>query len=175
VVEGVILTDCRFDFFNYQAEKDCVVLVKEENLGEWDTLIPAFTHCNTYYSGENQSVLANPNDFYYRYMALLRLRGVRGEEIERYMIDKKSEIEHALQYQLQRTLGFSDPKLEERLRVMPADYREFIKNDFGAQLSRFRLDYIMSEGKLSPEVLAQLPNTQEITSFHGLMIYKFKP
>lgn len=162
-----------FDFFNTQADKDCVVLVKEENIGEWSNFITTFTHCNTYYSGENQSVLANPDDFYHRYLSLLRLRGVSGEEIEKYILDNKSEVEHALQYQLQRTLGFPDLRLEKRLSSMPEDYRKFVANDFYTELSKFKIDYILSEGELSEEIKKEFNNLKKVYSKNNIFIYQF--
>jgi hypothetical protein len=162
-----------FDFFN-KAEKDSVVLVNEKELGWWSVLIPAFTHCNTYYSGSNQSVLANPDDFYHRYLSVLRLKGVQGENIEEYMLENKTEVNGALHYQLQRTLGFPDPKLEKRLASMPEDYQEFVKEDFYTQLSKFRIDYILSEGELSEGVLELLPNLERVESIHEMIIYEFE-
>lgn len=161
-----------FDFFNNQAEKDCVVLIREE-LNFWDNLIPTFTHCNLYYSSENQSVLADPDDFYHRYLSVLRLKGVRAEDIEKFISENKSQVESALQFQLQRTLGFSDPKLEKRILSMPEDYREFTQEVFFTQLSRFHIDYIMSEGTLDDGVLQLLPNLKEVYTIHGIVIYKF--
>lgn len=161
-----------FDFFNNQAQKDCVVLSNEAKLGSWSNLIPAFTHCNSYYSGENQSVLANPQDFYYRYLAIVRLRGVAKDGIEKYIDENKSEVQHALQYQLQRTLGFPDPRMEKRLANMPKDYKELLEQDFYTQLSKFRIDYILSEGELGADVVEALPELEEIRSINGIFIYK---
>lgn len=164
-----------FDFFNNKAGRDSVILVNEKKTGLLNVMIPAFTHCNLYYSSENQSVLADPDDFYYRYLSVLRVKNIRAEEIERYMLENKIEVENALQYQLQRTLGFPDPKLEQRLLNMPKDYREFVTEDFYTQLSRFRIDYIMSEGTLDDGVLQLLPNLKEVYTIHGIVIYKFLP
>lgn len=160
-----------FDFFN-EAEKDCVVLVEEKELDWWSINILAFTHCNLYYSGENQSVIANPDDFYYRFMASLRISGVDGDDIEQYIERNKNQVESALQYQLQRTLGYPDHKLEERLLEIPEDYRRFVKEDFYTQLSKFRIDYILSQGELNEDIIANFSNLEKVRTIEDIVIYK---
>jgi len=162
-----------FDFFN-QAEKDCVVLTKEEKLGWWSNLILAFTHCNSYFSYDNQSVLTNPDDFYHRYLSILRAGGLQPDNIEEFIEKNRGEIVPALQYQLQGTLGFSDYRLEERLSKMPEDYRKFVEEDFYTQLSKFRIDYILSEGELSEGVMNGLSNLEKVESINDMVIYRFK-
>jgi hypothetical protein len=160
-----------FDFFN-DAEKDCAVLSLDTYGERMSVLIPAFTHCNSYYSGENQSVLADPEDFYHRYLVLLRAKGVKTEGIVKYISDNKSEVEHALQYQLQRTLGFEDKKMEEKLLSLPDDYQEFMKGNFYDQLKRFRIDYILTKDGLEDSVLRDLPVLEEVNFDDGSVVYK---
>lgn len=161
-----------FDFFN-NAEKDCVVLARETSKTKWSNLLVAFTHCNTYFSSENQSVLTNPDDFYFRYLSLLRIKGVKPEDIEDYVVQNKKEVSNALQYQLQYTLGMPDLKFEKRLSEMPGDYREFMKKDFYTELTKFRIDYVLSEGVLDEKMLKDLPNLREMYNKNNIFIYQF--
>ncbi|MBI2989739.1 MAG: hypothetical protein HYY51_00930 [Candidatus Magasanikbacteria bacterium] len=160
-----------FAFFNTQAQKDCVVLINEEDISWWSNLIPAFTHCNTYHSGENQSVLADPEDFVYRYMSVLRLRGITKDSIHGYLATHKQEVEHALQFQLQHTLGLPDPKLQTRFERFADDYIRFMDTDFLEALSRFRIDYILSEGPLDKTVFASLSSLNLVFEEHEMAVF----
>ena len=40
-------------------------------------------------------MLADPDDFYHRYLSVLRLNGVREEDIEKFIFENKSEVESA--------------------------------------------------------------------------------
>ncbi len=163
-----------FSFFN-SVEKECAVLSTDLGGDRWSNLIPAFTHCNSYYSTENQSVLTNPDDFYHRYLSLLRIRGVDGADINRYIEENRDEASSSLQYQLQRTLGFPDLKLDKRLSELPGQYVEFLKQDFYTELSVFKIDYVLSEGRLKEDILNDLPNLSEVYSNNGIFIYQFLP
>lgn len=163
-----------FNFLNQQAKKDSVVLINSSEVDFPSSFLLAYTHCNLYFSGENQSVLANPDDFYFRYLVLLRTRGVTADNIEEYITENNDEVANALQYQLQRTLGFPDLKYEQRLAKLPIDYRTFLKKDFHDILSKFRIDYIISTGELNTKLLTELPGLHKMFAFNGFVVYKLE-
>ena len=108
-------------------------------------------------------------------MSLLRIRGVDGADINRYIEENRDEASSSLQYQLQRTLGFPDLKLDKRLSELPGQYVEFLKQDFYTELSVFKIDYVLSEGRLKEDILNDLPNLSEVYSNNGIFIYQFLP
>lgn len=165
-----------FDFLNNNAPKDCVVLVDDNGAKNsfWHKLIPAFTHCNTYFSDERTSVIAPPDRFYHNYLSLLRIRGINAEEIDKYLVDNQGEPAGYLYYQLQYSLGYKDLKLEEVLKKLPGDYKEFVKRDFYKELKKYRIDYILSVGPLDKMVIKSLPTLQSVFEKNNFYIYTLK-
>ncbi|MBI5412996.1 hypothetical protein HZA42_01440 [Candidatus Peregrinibacteria bacterium] len=162
-----------FDFLNKSMFGNCVVLSIDSD-GFWDELIPAFTHCDTYISGERTSVIAPPERFYHNYMVLLRLRGVTVEGIEDYLKLHHAEAEGYLYYQLQYTLGYHDVRLNSLLARLPNDYKIFLKNDFYQELKKYRVDYLLSDGPLMSSVVKSLPPLKKVFSAHNIDIFVFQ-
>jgi len=170
-----------FDWLNSQ-EKDCVVLsVGGEDLDqvrEIKGMIPAFTHCNQYAYSWFYSLV--PEDrIYYSYLVNLRLRGVTSQGIEDYIKKNRAEANVFLSsnwkgfYQIKNFPDFEDKKLSERLKNLPADYRAFLKKDFGTELEKYRLDYILSIGPLREDIKNQLTNLKLATEIDGIFLYQF--
>ena len=168
-----------FSWLNRQ-KRDCVVLVNEtsEEMAHLNTLIPAFTHCNRYASSELVS-LAPPDRNINQYLALLRLRGVSGEDIEDYLRERRSEAVGYMYSNWQGLFGvkdfpdFRDELLTERLREFPALYRAFLTHDFRAELQKYKLDYILSDAPLPERIAAQFPELRSVFKSGGNIIYSF--
>ena len=64
-------------------------------------------------------------------------------------------------------------KGEERIKNFPRDYREFYAKDFRQTLSKYRLDYILSDGSLSPSIQTELSGLKEVWNSNDVFIYKF--
>lgn len=160
-----------FEYLN-SAEKDCVVFASQGET-ETSTLITAYTHCNTYFSGERH-VIANPARFYHNYMALLRLRGVDEKTIDSYLDKNLSEAKAYLYGTITYSLGFPDPKLEAALKNLPRDYKEFMRKDFAEELKKYRLDYILEERPIPQTVKNSLP-LQKAYQDTNFVLYSFLP
>ncbi|MDO8564795.1 MAG: hypothetical protein Q7R88_02250, partial [bacterium] len=166
-----------FDFLNVQV-KDCVVLVDEssEEMSRLNTLIPAFTHCNVYSSTELFALIA-PDRGFYNYAARLRLRGITPNSIDSYLSAHERQAAGYLYSNWQGLFGvkdfpdFTDALLPERLAAFPKEYRDYAAGDFKAQLGRYRLDYILSDGPLLPQVARELPQLQKIFDKDGIILY----
>lgn len=161
-----------FDFLNTHAPKDCVVFANQREI-ELSTLITAYTHCNTYFSGERH-VIAPPERFVHNYLSLLRLRGVEAAEIDEYLSENVSEAKAYLHYTITYTLGFSDPKLDAEIVGLPLRYKAFMRKDFYEELQKYRVDYIFTETPLSPAVRASLP-LESVFEEGGLVLYALRP
>ena len=170
-----------FDWLN-DKEKDCVVLVRKSNAKEskLDNLIPAFTHCNTYASSWVYTLMSSERP-QFNYAIVLRLNGVKGEEIDQYLIENKNQAGGYLfsnwlglyNYPAKDFPDFSDLLLEERLKKFPEDYRIFLKKDFKEELEKYKIDYILSVGKLDKNIINQLRNTELAFQLNDLFVYSF--
>jgi hypothetical protein len=168
-----------FNWLNSQ-NKDCVVLVKDETVGQYDLndLIPAFTRCNVYGSTWAYNLLSSER-MHYSYLVLLRMKGVTAETIEDYIKQNRMEAIGYLfpdwksLYGIKQFPDFVDTKLEERLRKLPNDYRQFMEKDFASELNKYRLDYVLFLGPPKKEVLKQLPSLKLIWQKENIYIYDF--
>ncbi len=149
-----------FQWLNKQP-KDCVVLVYDTTNFSFNELVLAFSHCNLYES--NEFFLLMPEDrIYHNYLVHLRLKGVSADEIENYIQENKGEIHNYLfsnwagAHGLPEFPDFTDPKLEERIKKLPQDYRQFLQKEFRTELSKYKLDYILSAGPIPKSVITQL-------------------
>ena len=162
-------------------EKDCVVFVNETDgrASVLAGLIPAFTHCNVYASTWVHSLMPTKRS-YHSYFAALKLREVPPDTINQYIKENGSEIVGYLfsnwkgLYNSPDFPDFSDPQLEQRIKEFPEQYREFSKKDFRNELEKYRLDYIVSFGKLNPPLIKslKLEKVFEVTA-PGIVVYTF--
>ncbi len=163
-----------FDHINKNTEPDCVILVKEDGVfNQWSNWIPAFTHCNTYISGE-RFVIAPLERFVHNYLTLLRLRGVSGDDIDAYLASHRAEAHGLLYYQLQSTLGYPDPKFDALFEELPSTYREFMKKDFRKAVERYRVDYVLSVGPLDVEVQKELSPLKGVFEDGQILLFSWK-
>lgn len=165
-----------FAWFNEQP-KDCVILVNNKtrvyNLTE---LLPAFTHCNVYDS-YTVYLLMPDERIYHNTLVNLRLKGVSAEGIEAYMKANETDMRVRLASNWQGIFGitefpdFYDHALDQRMREFPENYKEFLRKDFGAELRKYKLDYILSVGPLDKPVIKQLPNIKLVWQQEDTYIY----
>lgn len=168
-----------FAFLNEQ-EKECVVLVNETSpeLSELNILIPAFTHCNRYASGEFSALIPDERATD-SYLSLLRLRGVSANDIGEYLRTERSEAKGYLHSNWQGLFGvrdfpdFSDPLLEKRLQEFPYVYRLFLKKDFRTALKKYRLDYILSASSLDEQTIRRVTGLKRLLESGGNILYAF--
>ncbi len=158
------------NFFN-DAPKDCVVLVKEKNINELSNIIPMFTHCNTYFSPEVEGVLMPPERIQHNYMTILRLRGVMPTTLNDYIQSNKEEVALRLQFELYRTAGQPDQKLNDLLLQFPKMYANFYQVPFANELHTYKIDYILSEDDLAANVKSQLPGLTLVFSDGRYYVY----
>ncbi|MDD4901336.1 MAG: hypothetical protein PHS62_04540 [Patescibacteria group bacterium] len=169
-----------FNWLNQQ-KKDCVVLVKEPEHAwyELNDLISGFTHCNIYASEQTYSLMPYERS-HFNYLVNLRLKGVSAENIEEYM--KENEVEVATYlfsnwrgvYNLADFPDFPDLLLAERIKKFPQDYREFLKKNFGQELRKYQIDYILSVDPLTSELSSQLGGVRQEFNSGNVFIYALK-
>lgn len=161
-------------------EKDCVVLAneKKEEPHLLTGLIPAFTHCDVYASAWSFSLMPLERS-YYNYAVLLRMRGIEPARIETYVKEHSPEAKDFLFSDWKDLYGVSDfpdfvsQPWDERVARFSARYREFFAQDFKEALNTYRLDYLVSQGELSPKMLGELHNPEMVFQANNVFIYRF--
>lgn len=168
-----------FDWLNNQP-KDSVVFVLDEtnNFYNLNGLVPAFTHANVYASTWAYNLI-DPDRIYDSYLAGLRLKAVTADGIDNYIKENRAEAAGFLfsnwkgLYGIKQFPDFSDSLLEERLKQLPENYKEFYAKDFRQALSKYRLGYIAVAGDLKDSVKQQLPGLKLLENFNGVRVYQF--
>jgi hypothetical protein len=168
-----------FTWFNREP-KDCVILVNNPpEIYKLTELLPAFTHCNMYFSYSVFSLMPDER-IYHNNLADLRLQGVTAENIDNYMKENETEMQVRLASNWQGMLwtpefpDFHDYILDERMKKFPQDYKTFLNNNFEDELNKYKLDYILSVGPLNQTILNQLPHINLVFNFQDIYIYNFK-
>lgn len=161
-----------------QQEKDCVILLGNipAEVSNLDTLITAFTHCNIYNSNIVESFMPDERALHSYFVHLL-FRGVTAENVEQYVQENEDETRGYLFSNWKSLYGvtdfpdFKDTKLEKRISDLPQNYREFLSKDIRAELNRYRLDYILSDGPLNPRVIRIFPDLRKVFEKDAIVIY----
>ncbi|MEK7531795.1 MAG: hypothetical protein AAB545_02625 [Patescibacteria group bacterium] len=171
-----------FSWVNKNTPKDCVILARENLSG----YIPAFTHCNVYYSEYVYSgvpLLRAEHGFF----ALLRLKGISGSKIEEYFsIEKDQFINFIFSDWAEKYYDASDPWLaslrddkafEERIvrerARLSQEYREFLLRDFELELKRYKIDYMVLDTAIHETLPTDMKRfTEEVASPKGFRVFK---
>lgn len=170
-----------FDWFNQQ-EKDCVVLTagKSESFANFDSAIPAFTHCNLYDSAWTYSLMPEER-IYHNLLVRLALDGATAESIEEYLEEHAGDVRLYLATNWKGLFktgdfpDFSDTRLEERLWRLPGDFREFAKKDFKFELKKYRLDYIfINEAPLNRATSDLVKKMESVYNAGNFNVYRFR-
>ena len=112
------------------------------------------------------------------YLVRLFFNGATSETIQDYLESHKREAQNYLfsnwkgLYNIKQFPDFSDDILPDRLKNIPDDYRKFLNQDIGAELKKYRLDFILSAGPLAEFAKKRLPNIKLIKEINGYFIYQ---
>jgi hypothetical protein len=158
-------------WLNNSAPKDCVVLAADFRS---QSLVPAFTHCNLFVAYWNYAGVPFDRTVF-NYLVYLKMKGIALEDIDLYLQENIMEV---------RMLYFSDwgqlynrnnneKWLQEKANLVAGKYREFYTKDFRKELSRYRLDYILSVGPLTQEIATQLTGIKPVFEKNNLFLYSF--
>jgi len=167
-----------FDYLNQQTEKDSVVLVNERH-EETARLIPAFTHSNIYISTYRFTLIPEAKmRFYHNYLVLLKLKGVTPENINSYLLENREEASTYLAdnwYELLHNSyfgGVDGSYLKQVLTDLPSEYKIFYERNFKDELKKYRLDYILSDGELTQNLMDELLGIELVFNDRNFYLYK---
>lgn len=159
-----------FSWFNQNSDKDSVILTIEDEQ-YLRNLIPIFTHNNVYTTG-NIVTLMPIERIAHNYMVDLKLKDIHPDQLDNFI------EENIIAYRAHFG-GVADFKENinsavylKNKDIVPSRYLEFYNNDFYLELKKYRLDYVLSYGKLTANILSQLPQLKLTTIIEDLYIYQ---
>lgn len=154
------------------APKDCVVLVYEEG-DELSGYVPALTSCNLYLSHWQFSGVPRErieHDFFVK----LRLAGVSATSVRSYLYEHEEAVRSGLFEDWDQIMNRgTDAWLEATVERIASEYPEIVSEPLPAMLQRYRLDYLLTEQELSPEILRDWGVAEQIGDFDGVRLYEF--
>ena len=176
-----------FTFLNHTPKGMCTVLSVEED-DYLSTKIPAFTHCDVYYSifvyyGAPLSRIEH------NYLTLLRFRGLTSATLPQYLIDHDVEMRVATFTNWQELFRHvEDPWMRKitnnqevdtwigKTRVkIEKDYAQFLKQDFKSELQRYQITYIVWDKVRYPQWNpTQVNFLTEVYSDSRVVVYQIK-
>ncbi|MCR4334647.1 MAG: hypothetical protein NUV47_02885 [Patescibacteria group bacterium] len=158
-----------FSWLNNNAEKDCVVLVDEQN--EYiNEMLPAVTHCNVYRSLDINSGIPVERTMW-SYLIKLRQQGLTLSETDSYLNSHKTEVTSYFFTDWDNVFGKKDnPELENIIKKVSEQYKSLLKKDFSNALSKYKLDYIITTKKLDSSIT---PILQVHNDYETFSLYKF--
>jgi hypothetical protein len=161
-----------FLFLNTAAPKDCVVLVKEHN-EQFERLVTAYTHCNIY-STTSTFFGITQGRVLHNYFLRLRLNGVDPERVHEYMEAHPEDIHGYFFTNWTNMFAFGlDPWVSSQIPALAEAYRNFTHEDLKVQLLTYRMDYLVSEAPLPPELTRELSGLTLATITGGFYFYAF--
>lgn len=167
-----------FAWFN-QRPRDAVVLVSDNTNTSYplENLLLAFTHVNLYSSNRTFSLMPEER-LLHSFLVDLRMQGYSVSDVRSLILKNRSLIDGRLYTNWEGLFGvtadfpdFRDFKLEDNLRKLPAEYRQFLKQDFKQELLKYRLDYILSVGPMPKGVAKQLAGLKLEYQYQNIFIY----
>lgn len=154
-------------YLNAHAPKDCVVYVSPAYPSEINRFIPGFTSCNAYHTFYIYSGVPAER-IMHNYLVSLRLQGVALRDVREHVLGDRNIYFVTKSYFFRdwndifccrdRWLGSIGDKreIDEWYNALEKDiekrYAEYLKGDLYAQLTKYRIDYIVVDTTLQPQV-----------------------
>ena len=161
-----------FTWVNSNAPKDCVIL-PTPSAYKTITLITALTHCNTYISGQ---VFIIPQErMMHNFLVSLRLQNIKPEEVRIYL-ENNPRLVSSNFFPDWNQMFEPDVKalwFIEAVDNVVREYTNFYKQDLGVELSKYKLDYVVSEGDIDPTLVKSLPSLRFVTKLDKMQVYQF--
>ena len=164
-----------FTWIQANTNPDCVILNQDDPGAKFDTLIPAFTHCNVYapswvFDG------VPPERVWHNYLVMLRLRAVDPASVKSYLEEHAEEVTSYFFTNWNQLFYAADKAFTmETIDKLAVAYQDFIKKDFSSELKKYKLDYIVFVGNPSATMLKQFSFVQEAYHDDTYWMYQISP
>jgi hypothetical protein len=160
------------------APTDCVVYSGKFDVS-FNTLVPAFTHCNTYLAQQLFTGSVPMERVYHNYFVLLGMQGVSKEESESYMYDHPRELRGYFYEDWSQLLGKQSGSNEGEwftltVKDVAEKYATFLDHDFNEELRKYHLDYIALNDKMSDELVKKVKGVSLVDNLNGVYLYKIE-
>jgi len=159
-----------FSWFNQNSSKDSVILTIEDE-AYLKNFIPIFTH-NNVYTTENIITLMPIERIVHNYMINLKIKNIHPDQLNNFI----EENIVGYKFIFGGIAGF-DENIDsvvylKNKDMVPSQYPEFYVSDFYEELKKYRLDYVLSDGEPSTDILSQLPQLELVTTVENFYIYQ---
>ena len=167
------------DWVNHR-ERDCVALVGGNDLAKrqkLSSMILSFTHCNLYDANGYFSMVPGER-IHHNYMVRTLFDGVTDKNIDEYLKNPKNGAKSYLFANWKELFNIKDfpdvpNNLEEKIKKAPEDYRKFFAKDLRSKLGKYKLDYIIIEGKVEGKVEDLIKELKLVYKSGDISVYKF--
>ncbi len=163
-----------FSWLNENAPRDCVVLVSDDTYRqEGELLIPALTHCNTYTVWDSLLAMTQERKLH-DFLLIMQMRGIKPAEAESYLTTNWGDVRGSFYETYDQAFGHGvDPWVKGRIEYLKKEYSTFAKTDIETHIKEYRVDYLLSEGPLSPVLKKALPDISFVINADGYYLYSF--
>jgi hypothetical protein len=160
------------DWLNRNGEKDSVVLIKEYD-EPLERNIPAYTRSNVY-STTYGFFGITPERIKHNFYIRLRLLGIDANTLAAYLDTHEDEVRGYFFEDWSQMFGHGkDAWLTEKEAQVSDEYMEFLRGDLKQQLTKYRLDYLVSKQRIIDPFLAELPGLKLVATPGAYFVYSF--
>lgn len=164
-----------FEWLNQNAPKDCAVLPQDDADGTFMYWIPAFTHCNSVVN-RNSHYLIPPDRIFHDFLVILRMRGVSAIDIGTYLAEHRGwVIGHFYGPQSGGSIAREYREYQQQKNIigrLEAEYPAFLRRDFLTELKKYRIDYVVADGALQPNLIRALHLGAPVATPGGVAVYR---
>ncbi|MBX4200290.1 hypothetical protein KW790_02420 [Candidatus Parcubacteria bacterium] len=175
-----------FNYLNSYAREDCVVLAEEET-ESLAAYIPAFTSCNTYYT--TYVFVGIPQDrIKHNLFIHLRVDGIKPSGIDQYLSSHPLEVQANFFQDWKEIFRHTnnswlasisdreaiDEHFNNLNKELAQEYKEFYKADLYTELKKYKIDYIVVDKDVDPNLLSKLSFANLVYSNEGINLYEVK-
>ncbi|MEK7084201.1 MAG: hypothetical protein AAB932_03140 [Patescibacteria group bacterium] len=138
-------------------------------------LIPAYTRHNVYYHGGMGDFLVSEERRRHGYYVYLFLQGIDNGTVENYFshpehLDEAGALIFSMKYRVSNGCYGCFP--EKVRRDIISGYKDFLKNDFLGELSRYPLDYVVWDSIADPSWHVERYFHAKIYEKDGIIVYQ---
>jgi hypothetical protein len=160
-----------YTWLNTNEPTDCVAVVKEET-ERLDRFIPAFTHCNVYFSSWTFSGVPMER-VRHNFFLHMRLLGVKPEDARAYLFSHSDLVRSAFFEDWKVVFAVSvDDWLTSRIDQLVPAYAEFLMQDAATQLRQYRADVFITKDPVSTKDQEIWKVQGEPVQVGGYFLYK---
>lgn len=160
-----------FHWLKANAPQQCVVMTNEDVDERINSLIPAFTHCDTYLTKYIVGTIPKER-VDHNFLVRLRLHGVTPATIDEYLLHHQDEVRAYYYSDWHELFGSTESEHLATERSLIAErYRAFLQTDFLTELQTYQVDYLVAVDPLTENTLRDLPELKTVLQYGSTTVY----